>query len=490
MAGLEYVTHQIRTGLGYNRMLFSASPYETSPVAGDRAVYNYSGTGRRDMRWLNSNTTGNGWEHTFEIVGSKYRRDTLYAGRAVGVSLTQYANTNLSGGFTSLGFSTDSVNLYGIVKDEGGVNTEFLAPGVQRNTIIATTPDYSLGKQRVPRLPYLLKAIAQNERLKWAIDMNHSVAKLGFVSTIGDNAGIGFSGDDPFANFANYIDESTLTYTDVLTPLPANEKHFLDNLSVIYALEEYMSNHVLVNGKSIYQAFDIEIVADTESAIISIDINDGSPQSAILSALREGNFRYWWDNQCGMHLIPDYCNPGATVTTVGTLNLSKIAGLTINVVPGPPPGYPRVNRVYAEGVWSSPASTLDTASQTTPLKNWKIAPNKATYPVGQGLGLGGEDVSIRGAHLSKMDLFTHSEYNRLSQKARVQIAGFPYIPWAVRSYNRPVYLTFPDDPMGSFKGLTNGLYSLEEVNIQMQDIDGLGGGYPEATLTFQEIITA
>jgi hypothetical protein len=265
---------------------------------------------------------------------------------------------------------------------------------------------------------------------------------------------------------------------------------FLDNLSTIYAAMEVLNNHTLMNGRPIYQAFDFNIDADIETSIVTIDISDGSPHSAFLSALREGNWRYWWDYSCKMWLIRDYCNPGVTVTPVGTLNLAKIPGLNITVQPGPPDGFPRVNRVYAEGVWSSPAITLDTASQTTALKNWKIAPNKATYPVGQGLGLGGDDVSIKGAHLSKLDVFSQSEYNRLSQKARVQISGFPYVCWAVKAYNHPVYLTFPDDPQGSFKGLTNGLYSLEEVQIEPQDLDGRGGGYIEATLTFQEIVAA
>jgi hypothetical protein len=210
-------------------MLFSASPYESTPNPGDRAIYNYTGLGRRDARWVGSSTSGNGWEHNFEVVGNKYRRDTMFAGRAIGISITEYCNTNinpLDGGFKDLGYSTDTVNLYGIIKDDGGIGTNFPGPGVQQTSVGAATPDYSLAKQRLPRFPYLLKSVAQAERLKWAEDMNHSVASLGFVSTIGDNAGVGFSGDDPLAGFGYIMDESRIDYSGDMAPQPANEKHF------------------------------------------------------------------------------------------------------------------------------------------------------------------------------------------------------------------------------------------------------------------------
>jgi hypothetical protein len=493
MSGREYIAHTAKLGLGYTRMLFSASPYESTPTPGDRAIYNYTGLGRRDARWVGSGTSGNGWEHHVDVVGNRYRRDTIFGGRAFGISITETTNTNvnpLDGGFKPLGFSTDTVNLYGIIKDDGGIGTNFPGPGVQQSDLSISTPDYSLGKQRTPRFPYLLQSVAQAERLKWAEDMDHSQAKLGFISTIGDNAGVGFSGDDPLGGFGYIVDESRLDYSGDMAPQPANEKHFLSQLSTIYAATELLNNHTLMNGRPIYQAFDFQIDADVEDSIVSIDIGDGSPNSAFLSALREGNWRYWWDYGCKMWLIRDYCNPGR----------DRYAGRypqpcqdcraehhdTARATAWLSEGQPGLCR----GVWSSPAITLDTASQTTALKNWKIAPNKATYPVGQGLGLGGDDVSMKGAHLSKLDIFTQGEYNRLSQKARVQISGFPYICWAVKAYNHPVYLTFPPDPEGSFKGVTSGLYSLEEVQIEPQDLDGRGGGYIEATLTFQEIIAA
>ncbi len=503
MAGLEYVAHEIKTGLGYYKMLFSATPFEGNPAVAPFESYGYGGAGRRDMRWLSSQTTGNGWEHTFEIVGNKYRRDTVFAGRACGINLKQFANTNLAigeGGFLTPGYSERTDYIHAIIKDEGGVNTQFLAPGVQKNTIVAATPDYFLAKQRTPRLPYLLQAVAAKERQKWATEMVHTQASVGFPPTTGEDGSAGFTGD-PLAGFGKYVDETTLSYDADLLPLAANENHFLVNLSVIYILKEYFSNHVRVNGRPIGQVFDIEITPDAESQLVSLDIGDGSPHAAVLSALREGNFRYWWDYRCGMHVIPDYCNPGSNIGTTtpvyGILTLDRLPGVGFNMSPGPRSdlGYPRVNRVYVEGQWSSPVLAGDVTVETNPLKNWKIAPNKATYPPGQTIGTGGEDVSIKGAHISDPAHFARSEYNRLSQRNRVTLSGFPYVGWALGSYNRVIQLIFPDDPQGSFQGIgeggTFGYYSVEAVSVEVQGADepGGGGGYPECTLVLQEIVT-
>lgn len=488
MAGLEYVACDIQTGLGHLRLLFSATPYEGG-AAQNNQIYTYISNPRRDMVWLGSQTTGNGWEHNFELRGKQFRRDTVFGGRASGVQIYEYRNTNVTGGFLPLGFSTDSEVLFGIIKDDGGVNTDFLRPGVEKNSVVAATPDWSLAKQRTPRLPYLLAAIAAKERAKQA-GLHYTLAELGFIPTTGENPSLTMT-TDVFAGFARYIDESSLTWSDTLSPQPANEIHFLPSLSVIYALEEYFSNHVRVNGAPIGQVFGVEIVPDGESSIINIDIAEGSPHSAVLSALREGNFRYWWDHKCMMHLVPDYCNAnfGGGVY-VGSLTLDKIAGITITVSPGPPVGYPRVSRVYANGVWTSPASDSDSLAQQPPLDSWKAAPNKATYPIGQQVGLGGEDVSLSGMHISHMDVFTRSEYRRLSQRQRVTISGFPFICWAIRAYNRIVRLTFPQDPLGSFKPSDNGYYSVESVSIQPGGLDEPGGNSsPEATIVFQEIIT-
>jgi hypothetical protein len=377
MAGTEFIAYKAQSGLGSFRFLFSATPYEGG-AAQNNVIYTYDSDGRRDMRYLGSSASGNGWQHNFEIVGRKARRDTVWGGRAAGVKLTQEANTNvdpLDGGFLPLGHSTSIKHLYGIIKDDSGINTQFLESGIQRTRITATTPDYFLAKQRTPRLPYLLAAIAQKERSKWGT-LVHTIADLGFMPTTGEDPTLHFD-KDPLSGFGAYFDEASGSYIDVLSPHPANEQHFLGSLSAAYALQEYFNNHVRMNGSPIGQTMAIEIIPDSENAIITLDIAEGSPHNAALSTLREGNYRYWWDYNCGMHLVPDYCTPfyGGGVSA-GTLNLAKIPGLVIEVSPGPPVGYTRVNRVYAEGQWSSPAATSDPLARFRRWKRGRLHPTK------------------------------------------------------------------------------------------------------------------
>jgi hypothetical protein len=90
---------------------------------------------------------------------------------------------------------------------------------------------------------------------------------------------------DPFAGFGAYRDQYLLKVGELMEAAPANDLHFCNALSTWHGLVELMTNHVLANGKSIGQTFNLEIRTDQspENDLLHYEAS-GSINSIILQA--------------------------------------------------------------------------------------------------------------------------------------------------------------------------------------------------------------
>jgi hypothetical protein len=404
---------------------------------------------RWDMRWLSSSAQGNGWEHQFEIRGNRALFNTIVAGREIQLCVREFVDDAPTGeGYTQRKCINGGTFIRCYIKDIGGITTTLMT-GEEKLTVTATTPEPFLDKLWLPRMVYLLKQTVDLERSA-TLALPRTELALGFAPT-----GTGPFTSDPFSGFGNYFDEFTTDYNTTMTVQPANERHFLTSLSVMYAFEEVINNHVFFNSGGSFHTlgskFNCEIVPDAEQYLVDIQHGPGSPHQMALESLRHGNYRYWWDCYSNMHIIPDYCNP-MTYSTIDwpEILISRNYIGEFSATPGPPDDYPRVNRAAVEGQWSTAnRGPLGNGGAVPPLNYSQTGPNKAVYPFGQHVGQGGDEITFTGYQGINVVAIAQSEFNRANQKTTITLSNIPWVSWALNAWNRLVKVT-AIDPMGSY----------------------------------------
>lgn len=457
---------------------------------------------RTDFKFLGASASGNGWTFNWQVRGSSSLFSSIKANRGIGMFEESYQDYN-----NTIGECTaNSQVIRGFIRDDGGNSTQMGTDGVDIANITACTPDYFIGKSIIPRLPYMLLSVVAGERGGFS-SRSRSVASLGFVPAI--SGGPPFT-VDPYAGFGNHFDAYTESPGLALMPQPANELHFLFECSIVHALTELLYNHCLVSRgsgfSSIVRNFDVDIKIEQskENDVVAIDLGSGSINDAILEATKQGNWRYWWDSNSNMHFQPDYCTQPYVRGGHVDLLLTNGASLTgdLNVTLGASSN--RVNRVAVQGQWSS---TFENGMGALDNFTYNQQMSQALYPRGQHLGLGGDDVSVDGYVGKDVKFMAATEYARQSQRTTATLSGFPYSTLAFSLFNRKVGICLKD-PMGSFdwtEGATSDLvdgldtnnqtygstgkwFSVDGVSIEIQDPDGVGGGYPVCSLQMTEII--
>lgn len=438
---------------------------------------------RWDMRLLSSSAQGNGWEHQFEIRGNRALFSTIVAGREVQVCIREFVDDAPDAeGYTQRKCINGGTWIRAYIKDIGGVTTTLMT-GEEKLTITATTPEPFLDKLWLPRMVYLLKQTVDLERSA-TLGLTRDLTHLGFAP-----GGTGPFTADPFAGFGHYVDEFTTDYNTTMTVQAANERHFLTNLSVMYAVEEVFSNHVFFNSGGGYYTlaskFNCEITPDDEHYLVDIQHGPGSPHQMVLESLRHGNYRYWWDCYSNMHVFPDYCNVGVPYSTIDwpEILISRNYTGEFSATPGPPAGYPRVNRVAVEGQWSTAnRGPLGNGGAVPPLNYSQTGPNKAVYPAGQTVGNGGDEITFTGYQGINVTVIAQSEYNRANQKTTITLSNIPWVSWAMNAWNRLVKVN-SFDPQGLYNFI-NKYFTVDSVQIQWSD----SGFVPNCTVTLTEAL--
>jgi hypothetical protein len=293
---------------------------------------------------------------------------------------------------------------------------------------------------------------------------------------------------EPFAGFAYYRDQDTLTIGELMKPAPANDLHFLNSLSVSRALVELLTNHVLANGKSLGKTFQMEVLTsqDPESDLLHFEASGGI-NSIISEASQHGVWRTWWDSRSGFHFIPDYYR-GSTDGEGHQINEDEF-GLPIFPIKciieqGPSligeleigKGDSAHPPIHSQRVRGQPFTSFGDAT-TDPMSNYYNMKLGAIYPVGARV----EDNTTGGADPTfdnYMGKYSLTQAYRLYNKGNAQTTftwkNFPYPALAFSMLHRPVIIK-AKDPKGEWDFSTGKLFVVEQVSIDWKD-DGHGGG--------------
>jgi hypothetical protein len=456
----------------------------------------------RDVRLTSATFSGTGWDFTFEIKAPRSLQASFNRGQGMAAWLTCLIDKPDAG----------SQSWYALFDQQ--IATCFIREvgtkqGPRQENIIvitASTPDRFLSEPQVDKLPYLLKAVVDKERIAVSA-LSRTNLSLGFPDGY-TLQGTGPITADPFAEFANVIDTYTAPPEALLSVRPANENHFLVALSVQKALfGEYLPNHVLCDRGSGYTSLlnqfdtEIDLTGDLEDNVVDHEIGAGSPQDAILESLRHGVFRYWWTARSKLVYKSDYCcsSYGSLIPQLVILNGKSALG-ELEVQLGP--SNRRINRVACRGEMLT--GILDGAD---PMQNYAMSGLMgAVYPPGTGIGNVGSDVQFENYVGQRASTVAKRLWSKSNQMTTAQLSGFPFAPLAVALAGRIVGIATKHqlegydwtdgatsrvgiDVGGTGAYSSNGkLFSVDSVTIENTDPEAPGGGFFTSTLGMTEII--
>lgn len=465
---------------------------------------------RADIRLVSARGSGSGWTFVHEGKSKSFGYGGFEGNRSLHTEIFE-ARDHGDGdwGVYSGGHVGSSIILPQGITSRIGLNGENII------TIRSATPDAHLSALSLPQLPYLLAGPANAERYAW-----YFLATYGFLpppalppnplptsetrkgsmqNALGyplQGSGQGGIADgvptEPFAGFANYRDQDTETVGELMIPAKTNDLHFCNRLSTSRALVEVLTNHVMANGKSIGNTFQMEIQTgrDPESDLLHFEVS-GSINSIINEAAQHGVWRAWWDARSGFHFIPDYY-AGPLPDGFGIRQPAKVA-CTIKQGPSlvgelevsPGSDTPLVHSYRVRG---QPFTSFGDAT-TDPMSNYYNMKLGAVYPPGSKVGTGpGSDPTMDNYLGKDAGTQAYRLFNKENARTTFTWRNFPYPTLAFGLLNRVVILS-AKDPKGAWDYTGGKRFVVENVTVDWQD-NGKGGGVYMCSISGIEVIYA